>query len=38
LRVADVSICPVLPNNHTQSTAYLIGETIAEKMVAEYGL
>jgi len=38
LRVADVSICPVLPNNHTQSTAYLIGETLAEKIVAEYGL
>jgi choline dehydrogenase-like flavoprotein len=38
LRVVDLSVAPVLPNNHTQSTAYLIGETAAEKMVEEYGL
>ncbi|KAE8443347.1 hypothetical protein EG329_001990 [Mollisiaceae sp. DMI_Dod_QoI] len=38
LRVVDLSILPLLPNNHTQSTAYLVGETAAEKMVAEYGL
>ncbi|RDW88356.1 hypothetical protein BP6252_00388 [Coleophoma cylindrospora] len=38
LRVADLSVLPLLPNNHTQSTAYLIGETIAEKLVTEYGL
>lgn len=36
LRVVDMSVCPVLPNNHTQSTAYLIGETAAEKLIAEY--
>ncbi|KAK7907983.1 FAD/NAD(P)-binding protein [Apiospora marii] len=38
LRVADMSVCPLLPNNHTQSTAYIIGEIAAEKIVAEYGL
>lgn len=38
LRVVDLSVLPLLPNNHTQSTAYLVGETAAEKMVAEYGL
>jgi choline dehydrogenase-like flavoprotein len=30
LRVADLSIIPVFPNNHTQSTAYSIGNTAAE--------
>jgi hypothetical protein len=25
-------------SNHTQSTAYLVGETAAEKIIAEYGL
>jgi len=38
LRVADLSILPLLPNNHTQSTAYLVGETAAEKIITEYGL
>lgn len=38
LRVVDLSVLPLLPNNHTQSTAYLVGETAAEKMIAEYGL
>lgn len=38
LRVVDLSVTAVLPNNHTQSTAYLIGETAAEKMIEEYGL
>jgi choline dehydrogenase-like flavoprotein len=37
LRVVDLSVLPVLPNNHTQSTAYLVGETGAEKLIAEYG-
>ncbi|KAH6678315.1 hypothetical protein B0J14DRAFT_582430 [Halenospora varia] len=36
LRVVDLSILPLLPNNHTQSTAYLVGETAAEKIIAEY--
>jgi choline dehydrogenase-like flavoprotein len=38
LRVADMSIVPVLPNNHTMSTAYLVGETAAEKLIKEYQL
>ena len=38
LRVADMSICPLLPCNHTQSTAYLIGEIAAAKIIAEYEL
>jgi choline dehydrogenase-like flavoprotein len=38
LRVADVSICPVTTNNHTQATAYLVGQKIWEKMAKEYKL
>lgn len=38
LRVADLSVTPFLPNCHTQSTAYLIGETASERLIAEYGL
>ncbi|SMR50493.1 unnamed protein product [Zymoseptoria tritici ST99CH_1E4] len=38
LRVADLSVCPLTTNNHTQATAYLVGQKIAEKMVREYNL
>lgn len=38
LRVVDMSVCPLVPNNHTQSTAYIIGEIAAEKMIKEYRL
>lgn len=38
LRVADLSVCPLTPNNHTQATAYLVGQKCAEKLIAEYGL
>ncbi|KAA8566758.1 hypothetical protein EYC84_009858 [Monilinia fructicola] len=38
LRVVDLSVIPLLPNNHTQSTAYLVGETAAEKIIEEYKL
>jgi choline dehydrogenase-like flavoprotein len=38
LKVVDLSVAAVLPNNHTQSTGYLIGETAAEMIIAEYGL
>ncbi|KAL5117897.1 hypothetical protein ACEQ8H_004215 [Pleosporales sp. CAS-2024a] len=38
LRVADVSVCPHTTNNHTQATAYLVGQKIGEKMIREYGL
>lgn len=34
--MADLPVVAVLPNNHTQSVAYLIGETAAaEKLIAE---
>ncbi|KAF2417417.1 alcohol oxidase [Tothia fuscella] len=38
LRVADLSVVPLLPNCHTVSTGYLIGELAAERLVREYGL
>ena len=38
LRVADMSITPFLPNCHTVSVAYLIGEMGAERLIEEYGL
>lgn len=38
VRVVDMSVVPLLPCNHTQSTAYLVGEIAAEKMIKEYGM
>ncbi|KAH6613903.1 choline dehydrogenase [Boeremia exigua] len=38
LRVADLSVCPVTTNNHTQPTAYLIGYKAAQRLIEEYGL
>ncbi|KAK4499000.1 hypothetical protein PRZ48_009512 [Zasmidium cellare] len=38
LRVADMSVTPFLPSAHPVSTAYLVGETAAERLVAEYDL
>lgn len=38
LRVADMSVVPVLANCHVQAVAYVTGATCAEKLVAEYGL
>ncbi|KAF2398039.1 alcohol oxidase [Trichodelitschia bisporula] len=38
LRVADMSIFSIIPNNHTQTTAYLIGLTAGDKLIKEYGL
>ncbi|KAE9368323.1 GMC oxidoreductase [Stipitochalara longipes BDJ] len=38
LRVVDLSVCPFVPNNHTQSTAYVVGELAAEKLIKEYDL
>ncbi|KAL2818598.1 hypothetical protein BJX63DRAFT_419144 [Aspergillus granulosus] len=38
LRVADMSVVPVLTNNHTQATAYAVGATCAEVLIKEYGL
>ncbi|KAL2849928.1 hypothetical protein BJY01DRAFT_210262 [Aspergillus pseudoustus] len=38
LRAADMSVVPVLTNNHTQATAYVVGATCAEVLIKEYGL
>ncbi|KAJ5595525.1 uncharacterized protein N7459_001733 [Penicillium hispanicum] len=38
LRVADMSVVPVLTNNHTQATAYVTGLTCAEVLIEEYQL
>jgi choline dehydrogenase-like flavoprotein len=38
LRVADMSVCPLITNNHPQVTAYVIGELAAEKFILEHGL
>ncbi|KAK0649338.1 hypothetical protein B0T16DRAFT_326901 [Cercophora newfieldiana] len=38
LRIADMSVVPVLASCHTQSVAYVTGLTLAEKIVKEYCL
>ncbi|AEO58638.1 hypothetical protein MYCTH_2306112 [Thermothelomyces thermophilus ATCC 42464] len=38
LRVADMSVVPVLASCHVQAVAYITGATCAEKLVKEYGL
>jgi choline dehydrogenase-like flavoprotein len=38
LRVADLSVCPLTTNNHSQATAYLVGQKAADKLVQEYEL
>lgn len=38
LRLADMSVVPVLASCHVQSVAYVTGLTCGEKLVAEYGL
>jgi len=38
LRVADMSVVPVLPSCHVQAVAYITGATCAEKLAKEYGL
>ncbi|KAL2061846.1 hypothetical protein VTL71DRAFT_7224 [Oculimacula yallundae] len=38
LRVADMSVAPLVINGHTQAVAYLIGATAAEKLIEEYRL
>ncbi|QRD92993.1 glucose dehydrogenase [Aspergillus flavus] len=35
LRVADMSVVPVLPNSHTQVTAYLVGATCADVLIED---
>ncbi|KAH6665144.1 glucose-methanol-choline oxidoreductase [Halenospora varia] len=36
LRVADMSVCPILTSNHTQINAYLIGERCAELILEQH--
>jgi len=38
LRVADMSVTPFMFSCHTQSIAYYVGASAAEKLVNEYGL
>ncbi|PGH14264.1 hypothetical protein AJ80_06004 [Polytolypa hystricis UAMH7299] len=38
LRVADMSVVPVLPSCHVQAVAYVTGETCADKLIKEYNL
>lgn len=38
LRVADMSVVPVITSNHTQATAYVTGTTCAEVLKEEYKL
>ncbi len=38
LRVVDMSVCLFVPNNYVQSTAYVIGEMPAKKLIREYAL
>ena len=37
LRVADMSVCPILTTNHTQINAYLIGERCAQVILGDKG-
>ncbi|OAA59655.1 GMC oxidoreductase [Niveomyces insectorum RCEF 264] len=38
LRVADLSVTPLLPSGHPQIVAYLIGQIAADKIAKEYSL
>lgn len=38
LRVADMSVAPVLISGHIQAAAYATGLTCAEKVAKHYGL
>ncbi|KAH8817270.1 glucose-methanol-choline oxidoreductase [Xylogone sp. PMI_703] len=38
IRVADMSIAPILPSAHSQAAAYLIGQSIVERLTEEYKL
>ncbi|OAX79995.1 hypothetical protein ACJ72_05679 [Emergomyces africanus] len=38
LRVADMSVIPVLVSGHIQAAAYVTGATCAEKLIKEYNL
>ena len=38
LRVADMSVLPIMVNNHTQTTAYLVGLMAGDRLAKEYHL
>ncbi|KAK7747091.1 hypothetical protein SLS62_009247 [Diatrype stigma] len=38
LRIADMSVVPILPSCHTQAVAYITGVTCAEKLAQQYEL
>jgi choline dehydrogenase-like flavoprotein len=38
IRVADMSVCPLTISGRTQAVAYLIGQTVAEKIVMYHEL
>ncbi|VUC20057.1 unnamed protein product [Clonostachys rosea] len=38
LRVADLGVMPIIASAHTQSTAYQVGLTAAEKIIAQHSL
>ncbi|KAI0465863.1 hypothetical protein F4859DRAFT_499487 [Xylaria cf. heliscus] len=38
IRIADMSVVPVLPSCHVQAVAYITGVTCAEKLIQEYQL
>ncbi|KAI1345485.1 hypothetical protein F5Y01DRAFT_300437 [Xylaria sp. FL0043] len=38
VRIADMSVAPVLPSCHVQAVAYITGVTCAEKLIQEYQL
>ncbi|KAK5044374.1 hypothetical protein LTR84_011324 [Exophiala bonariae] len=38
LRVIDLSVCPVITNNHTAATAYLVGQMGWKRLAVEYKL
>ena len=37
LRIVDLSVCPILTNNHTQVNVYVIGEVAARKLIQANG-
>ncbi|OQV07561.1 hypothetical protein CLAIMM_11977 [Cladophialophora immunda] len=38
LRVMDLSVCPLITSNHTQATAYVVGQLGWKQLQKEYGL
>ena len=38
LRIADLSITPIIPDQHTSATAYMIAEKAAELIIEDWKL